>query len=94
MSGKENECKRIIEPGQMAFDSVDQLFADGFVAGCADMDRHFADAVAGLFDVDGDHIALRILGGHLAVYLRAVANNLGEVEIGSGFLRGGSDLVG
>jgi hypothetical protein len=32
----------------MVFDSVDQLFADGFVAGGADMDRHLADILAGL----------------------------------------------
>ena len=63
----------------MAFDSVDQLLANSFVAGGPDMGCHLADVLAGLFDVDGHRIALRILGGHLPVQLRVVADYIRQL---------------
>jgi hypothetical protein len=83
-----------LQPGKMAVDSVDQLFADGVVARRADADRDFADVLATLFDVDGDSVALRVLGRHLAVDCRSIADNVRQFKIRGSLLRRGRHLVG
>src|ERR1700722_15355838 len=73
------------KPGKMASDAVDQLLADGFVAGHSDADFHFAHVLAGLFDVDRHRVALGILGGYAAVHTRAVADNVQKFQIVGSF---------
>src|SRR5437868_2041606 len=82
-----------LEPVQVVLDLVQELLADRLVAAGADADRHFADVVAGLLDVDGHVLTLRRLGRHLAVNLGAGAGDLLELHLLYGFPGGAGRLV-
>jgi len=62
----------------MRFGAVNNLLADRLIASVADLNRHLAHIVAGLFDVDRDRTAKRVRMGMLLsnifVLIRASAD--------------------
>lgn len=70
----------------MALHAIDQLLADGLIAGGSDADRDFADVVSILGNVDGHGGAVGGLRRDLTIDFGAIALDVSEFEILAGLL--------